>query len=422
MKPSPLRWTIVGLIALATIVNYIDRNALAVMWPEISRQIGASKDDYALLITVFMLAYALGQLLFGKLFDVLGVRRGFTLSISAWSLSIGLHALTASIGTFAIVRGMLGLSEAGAWPGAVKANAQWFPPQERAFAQGMFNAGASLGAIVSAPLIALLFLEFGWRGTFALVAVLGFAWLVPWLILYRADADRRADSTQDAHRLDDDATLQALTLKQLMRHRQSWGIVLARFFLDPIWWLFVSWLPIYLAETFGFDIKQIGLFAWVPYVGAMLGSLFGGWCSGRLIVSGRDVHCARKWTITLGAALMLPGLIAAMHAATPTFAVLAICVVLFGFQVAIGNVQTLPGDVFRGSSVGSLAGIGGMAAVVGTLITTWLVPSLTVHSYAPAFALAAALIPLALIAVWWVAGSIEPIDGATVRTNSPATF
>lgn len=417
MKPSPLRWTIAGLIGLATIVNYIDRNALAVMWPEIAKEIGANKDDYALLITVFMIAYAAGQLLFGKVFDRIGVRRGFMLSISAWSLAIGLHAVTASIAAFSAVRGMLGLSEAGAWPGAVKANAQWFPEHERAFAQGLFNAGASLGAIVSAPLIALLFLKFGWRGTFALIAVLGFLWLLPWSLIYRVDVDRDP-ATRDAQPAD---TTPRLTLKQLMAYRQSWGIVLARLFLDPVWWLFASWLPIYLAETFHFNILQIGLFSWVPYVGAMLGSLFGGWCSGWLIANGRSVHQARKWTITFGALLMVPGLIAAMHAATPTFAVLAIALVLFGFQVAIGNVQTLPSDVFQQGSVGSLAGAGGLAAVIGTLVTTWLVPSMTVHSYTPVFALAAALIPLALIAVWWVAGPIHRVGDAPVHEEVPST-
>ena len=188
-RRSAVRWMIVGLIAVATVVNYIDRNALAVMWPEISREIGASKEDYALLVTVFMLFYAAGQFLFGRLFDVIGVRLGFALSIAVWSVSIALHALAQSIVSFSVFRALLGVSEAGAWPGAVKANAEWFPAKERALAQGIFNAGASTGAIVSAPLIALLFLWLGWKGTFALIGALGFLWLLPWLIVYRAGPD-----------------------------------------------------------------------------------------------------------------------------------------------------------------------------------------------------------------------------------------
>lgn len=424
-KRSAVRWVIIALIAFATVINYIDRNALAVMWPEISGEIGATKEDYALLVTIFMLFYAAGQFAFGRLFDIIGVRLGFALSIMGWSISIALHAVSHSVLTFGVFRAMLGISEAGAWPGAVKANAEWFPAKERALAQGIFNAGASIGAIVSAPLIALLFVWLGWKGTFLLIGALGFIWLLPWLIVYRAGPDRHpwVDAAERALILDAPVgdgpapPIYAPTLKQLMSHRQSWGIVLARFFIDPIWWLFVSWLPIYLAETFGFDIKQIGIFAWVPFVGAMLGSLSGGWLSGRLIAAGWSVHRARKWTITLGGAIMAPALLAAVFAAEPIAAVLTIAAVLFGFQIAIGNIQTLPGDIFHGKSVGSLAGIGGMAAVVGTLITTWLVPVMTRTSYAPIFILVAALVPLSLVAIWLVVGRIEKIDGPPVRAR-----
>jgi ACS family hexuronate transporter-like MFS transporter len=418
---SSLRWVIIGLIAVATVINYIDRNALAVMWPEIAPEIGATKEDYALLVTIFMVFYAIGQFAFGKLFDAIGVRLGFALSIGVWSISIALHAVANSIASFSVFRAMLGISEAGAWPGAVKANAEWFPARERAFAQGIFNAGASIGAIISAPLIALLFLTLGWKGTFLLVGVLGFIWVLPWLIIYRAGPDRHpwVSAAERALILDKPeaqpaeaplAPAYVPTVRQLLTHRQSWGVILSRFFLDPIWWLFVSWLPIYLAETFDFDIKQIGIFAWVPYVGAMIGSLFGGWLSGWLIKSGRSVDLARKVSITLGGVVMAPCLIVAPNVTDPTVAVLVIAGVLFGFQVAIGNIQTIPGDLFDGRSVGSLAGVGGMAAVAGTLITTWLVPAMTKVSYGPIFILVAALVPLSLLSLWFITGRIAPVE------------
>lgn len=417
---SKLRWVIIGLIAIATVINYIDRNALAVMWPEIAPEIGATKEDYALLVTIFMVFYALGQFVFGKLFDRIGVRMGFALSIGVWSISIALHALATSILSFSIFRAMLGISEAGAWPGAVKANAEWFPPAERAFAQGIFNAGASIGAIISAPLIALLFLTLGWKGTFILVGVLGFLWLLPWLVIYRASPYQVAMKAAAERALERPAAAQPTeaplapayvpTTAQMLGHRQSWGVILTRFFLDPIWWLFVSWLPIYLAETFGFDIKQIGIFAWVPYVGAMIGSLFGGWLSGWFIGSGRSVNFARKVSVTLGGLVMTPCLIIAPNITDPTIAVLVIAGVLFGFQVAIGNIQTIPGDLFDGRSVGSLAGVGGMAAVAGTLITTWLVPAMTKVSYGPIFILVAALVPLSLLSLWFLTGRIAPVE------------
>ena len=424
-KRSALRWVIIAMIAVATVINYIDRNALAVMWPAISEDIGATKEDYALLVTIFMVFYAIGQFAFGRLFDRIGTRFGFALSIGFWSISIALHAAANSILSFSVFRAMLGVSEAGAWPGAVKANAEWFPPRERAFAQGIFNAGASIGAIISAPLIAVLFLTMGWKGTFLLIGALGLLWVLPWLVIYRAGPDKHPWVSEAERALILDAPADAggpvgpvytPTLKQMMSHRQSWGIVLSRFLLDPIWWLFVSWLPIYLAETFQFDVKQIGIFAWVPYVGAMLGSLFGGWLSGWLIASGMNVGRARKWAITVGCVIMAPALLGAVLAANPTVAVLTIAAVLFGFQIAIGNIQTLPGDVFHGKSVGSLAGIGGMAAVAGTLITTWLVPVMTQVSYAPIFILVAALVPVSLVVVWFVTGPVRMVDADDQRS------
>jgi len=421
---SYVRWLIVALIAVATVINYIDRNALAVMWPQISKDVGATKEDYALLVTVFMLFYAAGQFVFGRLFDIIGTRMGFALSIAVWSISIALHSVTHSILSFSIVRAMLGISEAGAWPGAVKANAEWFPARERALAQGVFNAGASIGAIISAPLIAVLFLWLGWRGTFILIGAIGFVWLLPWLIIYRAGPDKHpwVSAAERALILDAPVEQPAVpkveyvpNVRQLLGHRQTWGILTTRFFIDPIWWLFVSWLPIYLADTFGFDIKQIGIFAWVPYVGAMIGSLGGGWLSGRLIGAGWSVDRARKWVITLGGAIMAPALLGAVLATDPVWAVVTIAFVLFGFQIAIGNIQTLPGDIFNGRSVGSLAGLGGMAAVAGTLITTWLVPVMTRDSYAPIFILVAALVPASLLALWLVTGRVEKLDAPPSR-------
>ena len=417
-----LRWFVIGLIALATVINYIDRNALAVMWPAVSKDIGADKADYALLVTIFMVAYAFGQALFGRLFDVVGTRLGFAISIVVWSLSIGLHAFARTLGVFAILRVTLGVGEAGNWPGAAKANALWFPARERAFAQGIFNAGASLGGIISAPFVALLFVAVGWQGTFVLIALLGALWLLPWLWLYRSDPEAHPwlSARERAHILggsgaDDIAATAAVTgyspdFLTMLRHRESWAVIAGRFFLDPIWWLFVSWLPIYLAQTFGFDVKQIGLFAWVPYVGAMLGSLAGGWLSGALIARGWSALGARYAAITIGGVLMLPPLLLTMQASDPLYAVLLIAVILFGFQVAIGNIQTLPADYFGGGTVGSLAGISGMAAVAGTLITTWLVPVLTKASFAPIFAIAAGLVPVAVLSVWLLGGRSAPVQ------------
>jgi len=426
MKRGGLRWIVIGLIGLATVINYIDRNALAVMWPAVSKDIGATKADYALLVTIFMVAYAVGQSLFGKILDVIGTRMGFAVSILAWSVSIALHSLVRSLGLLSLLRVTLGVSEAGNWPGAVKANALWFPSRERALAQGIFNSGAAIGAIISAPLVALLYEAVGWRATFLLIGLLGFLWLLPWLFIYRADPDAHPwlSAEERAHIEDRDgaaakAAGYAPSLRQLLRHRQSWAIIVSRFFLDPVWWLFVSWLPIYLSETFHFDVRQIGLFAWVPFVGAMLGSLGGGWLSGALIRRGWATLAARRLAVTLGGAIMLPALILTSRAADPLSAVLLIAVILFGFQVAINNIQTLPSDYFGGGAVGTIAGLGGTAAVAGTLVTTWLVPVMTVDGYGPIFVLAAAIVPLGVLSLWLLGGRAAPVPApsSTIRNK-----
>jgi ACS family hexuronate transporter-like MFS transporter len=417
MTVRNLRWVIISLIAIATVVNYIDRNALAVMWPSISAELGLDKNDYALVISFFMVGYAIGQSLFGKIFDLIGIRLGFVLAIVVWSISIMLHAAARTVTGFGLARFGLGIGEAGNWPGATKSNAEWFPIHERALAQGIFNSGAALGGVVSAPIIALLYIQFGWQGTFIAVGALGFVWLVPWWIIAKSGPESHpwlsADEKEyilSGQKVDDDDQLAAPSWMEMLRYRQSWSVIGSRFFLDPVWWLFVSWLPIYLVDQFGFDIKQIGLFAWVPYAGAAIGAVFGGWLAGRLLLRGWSVNKARKFTITLGGAIMLPSLLATSAASDPLIAVLLIAVILFGFQLAIGNIQTLPSDFFDGKSVGSLAGVGGTAAVVGVLITTWIVPAITTTSYVPFFILGAALVPLAVGSVWFFGGTIKPVQ------------
>lgn len=419
-RRSHLRWWIIGLIAVATVINYVDRTSLAVMWPSISADTNLTKSDYANIVSAFMICYALGQAVSGRIFDRVGTRFGFVLSVTVWSLACAGHALARSLATLSLARGILGFSEAGNWPGATKAVAEWFPRRERALAQGIFNAGASLGAVVSAPLIALLFAQFGWRATFVVVGGLGFIWLVPWWILARSTPDQHpwVSPEERAHILGDRVGAEAAnasaapttvaavaapaaSLRSLLSHRESWAVIISRFFLDPIWWLFVNWLPIYLADRFGFDVKSIGLFAWVPYVGAVIGSLSGGWLSGHLMGRGWSVDQARKRVILLGGALTLPGFIAAAFAPSPIIAVLAIAVVLCGFQVMINNIQTLPSDLFAGSSVGTVAGVGGMSAVLGVLVfSTWLVPALSKISYVPVFLMGTALVPLGIAAVF----------------------
>ena len=428
MKVKGLRWWIITLIGIATIINYIDRSAINIMWPYIYKDFGIpdvdNKQALAYITSFFMIAYALGQTFTGKLMDTIGTRLGFVISIAGWSISIALHAIAKTLLSFSIFRFLLGFFEAGNWPGATKSNAEWFPAKERGIAQGIFGAGASLGGVVAAPFIAALYLAFGWKGTFAGIALLGVVWIIPWLIINKNTPDKHPWITKEEYdHIVDESTKKLTTTalvetnvyswKELLQFKNTWGIITSRFFIDPVWWLFVTWLPTFLKEQFAFDIKQVGAFAWVPFLFAALGSLAGGYYASQKIKRGVLAVKARKQAITIGCILMLVSLTAiAIHLKDlkdhVNIAIALISATLFGFQFIIGNIQTLPSDYFNGKNVGTVAGMGGTSAVLGTLITTLSVPVLTKTSYTSFFLLAAIMVPLAWVCITFITSKNKP--------------
>lgn len=420
MKIKGLRWWIIGLIALATVINYIDRAALAIMWPSISADLGMTHADYAILLNVFMIAYAIGQGVTGKFFDKIGTKLGFVWCIVIWNIASGLHAVARGVLSFGIFRAILGVSEAGNWPGAAKSNAEWFPIKERAIAQGIFNAGASIGSVIAPPMIALLWVAFGWQITFLIIGVTGLFWVIPWLIINKnvpskhpwITEEERKYIVEGQHQMEQSsANTKGLSIRQILSYKASWSVLISRFFLEPIWWLFVGWMPIYLADEFGFDVRQIGIFAWVPYVGAAVGSIVGGGFSGRMIVKGASINKARKTAILIGGIIMFTGLLATIfYADTALKFVLIVAVVLFGFQFTIGNIQTLPSDLFYGKSVGSLAGLGGTVGVFSVIIMNFLVPVIAKISYTPIFVMIAVFVPLGILSVYLLARNIKPVQ------------
>lgn len=429
MQVKSLRWWVIALIALATIINYIDRQSLNVLWPSIAADLypdktaDQHKEIYAFISVVFVFSYAFGQAIFGKIFDWVGTRLGFALSIGLWSIATALHAFARGIVTFSIFRGILGLAEAGNWPGATKGNAEWFPTKERALAQGIFNSGAAIGGIISIPLIAFLSIYFSWKVIFILVGITGLLWLIPWMVLVKAPPKSHPWITEEERQyilsgqqnqdLDSDGNLDEgynPSTGEMLSRKQSWGVIIASAAIDPIWWLFVFWIPIYLSEVYGMDVKTIGIYGWVPYVGAMFGAWFGGLLAQNRLSAGWTVNKTRKFTITLGCLIMLPSLLAMANPGAPVNAVLLMAVILFGFQTTIGNVQTLPSDFFGGKSVGTLAGFAGMAAKLGAVALTSLVPWLTSGgNYTPAFVIGAGLAVTAMASIWILCPKIEPL-------------
>lgn len=423
-KVRGLRWWIVSLIFLATLINYIDRLTISVLAPVITRELGLSNTEFGGVVTWFLLAYTISQGVSGKLYDRVGTRLGFTFSIITWSAAAAAHAFARGLTSLSALRFVLGFGEAGNWPGAAKAVAEWFPVRQRAFGMAIFNSGAAIGSIVAPPLIVWLQLRYGWQTTFLVTGALGFLWLALWLVFYQTPDRHRRITDEERALIKEEPAVEsgaeeakaaavnsdaAPRWRDLLRHRQVWAIVIARFFTDPVWWLYITWLPLYLYNARGFSLKEIGLFAWVPYVAADAGSLLGGWASGYLISRGWSVDRARKTVIAVAGLLMPAGILAAF-VENPFVALALIALVLFGFQVWINNVQTLPSDFFPGRAVGSVAGLGGTGAGVGamlfTLGTGWVVDH---FSYAPVLVAAGILAPVGTLVLFALAGPVKRV-------------
>jgi ACS family hexuronate transporter-like MFS transporter len=423
MKIKGLRWWIIILIFIATVINYIDRTAFALLWPEMGKDLGMDNADYAIMLNVFMATYAVGKFLSGKLYDKIGTRLGFTVSIIVWSLASAFHAFARGIITLSIFRGLLGLGEAGNWPGAVKSNGEWFPVKERAIAQGIFNSGASIGNVIAPFVIVYLYAAFGWKTTYIILGAVGLLWVIPWLFLNKSTPEKHPWITQEerdlilADKIEKDdiisnTKVKSLSVGKILSYKQSWGVLVCRFFIEPIWWFFAGWMPIYLNKTFNLSIEEIAATMWISYLMAAAGSIVGGWFSG-LLMKTKSVDAARKITITIGGLLVFIGFVCIIQFVGEnnfmTFIYLA-GVVLFGFQFAIGNVQTISSDLFRGPSVGTLAGLAGTVAAVSPMIMNWFIGKITTEgSYTPAFIAITISVILGVLSIFVFIKNIEPV-------------
>jgi ACS family hexuronate transporter-like MFS transporter len=422
MKIRGLRWWIIILIFIATVINYIDRTAFALLWPEMGKDLGMDNSDYAIMLNVFMATYAAGKFLSGKLYDKIGTRLGFVVSIVVWSLASAFHAFARGLISLSVVRALLGLGEAGNWPGAVKSNGEWFPVKERAIAQGIFNSGASIGNVIAPFIIVFLYANFGWKTTYIILGAVGLLWVIPWLFLNKSTPEKHPWVTQEerdlilADRIDkdeqtSDVKAKSLSVGQILSYKQSWGVLMCRFFIEPIWWFFAGWMPIYLNKTFELSIEQIAGTMWISYLMAAAGSIVGGWFSGFLMKS-KSVDSSRKITIAMGGLLVFIGFVSIIQFVGEnnfmTFIYLA-GLVLFGFQFAIGNVQTISSDLFRGPSVGTLAGLAGTIAAVSPMIMNWFIGRITTESYTPAFIAITVSVILGVLSIFILIKTIEPV-------------
>ena len=383
------RWTICGLLFLAATINYVDRQVIGILKPTLQAEFGWSEIDYADIVFAFQLAYAIGFLFAGTIVDRLGIKRGFTLAIVIWSLAammaaevtrfgpaaaatLGAFGLaySSSVAGFIFVRFLLGIGESGNFPAAIKTVAEWFPRSERAFATGIFNAGTNIGAVITPMTVPWITVQFGWYWAFILTGVLGFAWLVAWLLIYdRPEHHRRLGAAERAH-IRSDATVEPtvrVPWTRLLRYRQTWSFAAAKFMTDPIWWMFLFWLPDFFSRNYGLSLLQLGPPIIIIYLMADVGSVGGGWLSSTLIKRGWSVNAARK-TAMLTCALAVVPIVAAASVQSMWSAVALISLATAAHQGWSANVYTLVSDMFPRQAVGSVVGLGGFAGAVGGML------------------------------------------------------
>jgi len=392
---STYRWVIVSLLFFATTNNYLNRIVLSVVIPAIKDDLGISDIQYSYVLSVFQFAYMFGMLAAGRLIDWMGTRLGYLLLISFWSFSAVMHATVGSAYSLAGWRGLLGISEAGNFPAAVKSVAEWFPPRERAFATALFNSGPHIAMVAGPPVIAFLTISFGWRRALLVMGVSGLILVALWPFLYRKKAPLTETSKDTGP-----PGGQTYSWRQLLGHRETYGIMTGKFLTDPVWWFYIFWLPNYLNTQRGFNIKEIGLAIPVIYFIAIVIGVVGGWFPGYLIRSGWSVKRARKTTMFL-CAVCLPFTAFAVTADNVWVTILLVSLACGAHSGWSNNIFTLVSDQFPSEAVGSVTGLGGFAgAVGGFLISTFAVGYIVTYiGYVPIFILMGILHPIAMLCI-----------------------
>jgi MFS transporter, ACS family, hexuronate transporter len=418
------RWIVAGLLCVVTIINYIDRQTLSVIAPVLQKPVadgglGMTAQQYGTIGFTFLIFYVAGQALGGIVMDKLGTRIGFAVILTWWSLATIFHRFAGSVFGFAFWRGMLGLGEAGNWPGAIKTISEWFPKSERGFATAVFNLGSSTGAIVAPPLVVGIMHLYGWRNVFVLAGSIGFLWLIAWLWFYRLPREHKFITPEELHHIESGQETVAsgsertkkLPWLTLLRYRQVWGMVIPRFLTEPVWWFYLLWLPTYLAKERGLTLTlgQIGLMAAVPYLTADLGCLLGGGMSSYLVKRGWTVDRARK-TVMVFSAFLMPAALFVMKAPTAWTAVALISVATFAHQSWSTNMLTLPADIFPQRVVGSVTGIQGLSIAASAIAQLSIGYVVANYSYAPVFTAAGLLHPTAAIVLLLILGRIERVE------------
>ncbi len=405
------RWTVCALLFFATTINYIDRQVLGLLAPDLQAKIGFNEVQYGYIVTAFQAAYAIGLLTMGRIIDRIGTKLGYALSICIWSLSAMAHALVNSALGFGIARFALGFGESGSFPAAIKTVAEWFPKRQRALATGIFNSGTNVGATLAPLAVPYVAVHYGWRYAFLLTGIFSAIWLVCWLIIYRPPQQHaRVSQSELAYILSDPPESGAkIAWSELLVHRQTWAFLAGKSLTDPIWWFYLFWLAKFLVTEHHLKLTGVALPIVVIYNCATVGSIVGGWLPAKFVKLGWSVNRARKTAMLICAVCVAPAVITTqVHGLWTAVAIISLaCAAHQGFSA---NMFTLASDMFPRRAVASVVGIGGFGGAVGGMfiatVTGWLL-QLT-GSYLPVFIIAGTVYFLALLAVHLLAPRLEP--------------
>lgn len=419
------RWVICALLFFATTINYVDRSVFGVLEPELKEAIGWTATEFGDINANFNLAYAIGFLFAGWMIDRIGVRWGYAISLTVWSIAAAAHAFARNGREFAMARFALGLGEAGNFPAAIRTVAEWFPKKERAFATGIFNSGSNVGAIVAPAVVPILAQTYGWQSAFVVTGVIGLVWVFFWLPLYRRPQDHPRISPAELAHIESDPPDPPVKLPwaELLPFRQTWAFAIGKFLTDAIWWFYLFWFAKFMNETFGVDIKKIGPPMITVYLLADIGSIAGGWQSSWLLRRGWSTNAARKTAMLTCALCVVPVVMAPLVKNGVLFTIGSveverywIAVLLIGLATAAhqgfsANLFTLTSDMFPRYAVGSVVGIGGFAGAMGGYLMNRGAGRLKDYtgSYLTMFVIAGSAYLLALLIIHLLVPKLEPI-------------
>ena len=405
-----LRWYICTLLFFAATINYLDRQVIGILKPTLEKEFGWSEIDYSNIVFWFQTAYAAGLLLVGRVMDRLGTRKGFSMAVIFWSLAAAGHALARSVFGFGVARFTLGLGEAGNFPASIKTVAEWFPKKERALATGIFNAGTNVGVLAAAAIVPWVTASFGWKWAFIVTGLVGFVWLAFWWVIYRHPDDHPNLSEEERAHIQSDPPDPDVKIPwiQLFPHRQTWAFAVGKFMTDPIWWVYLFWLPSFLNNKYGIDLKSVALPLIIVYLIADVGSVAGGWLSSSLIQRGWTINRARK-TAMLICAISVTPIVFAAQASNVWVAVLLVGLAAAAHQGWSANMFTTASDMFPRRVIGSVVGIGGFAGALGGMIIAKVVGYVLewTDSYVPIFIIAASAYLVALLVIHLLAPKLE---------------